>query len=678
MTSGISVQTIDLGVISDQGRVRPRNEDAYGYEQLLDAQGQAVGWIFVVADGVGGEYHGDVASKMAVDRVIDAYKTLSLKTPLVSPADLLREAIHFTNREIYSKADELDVAGHMGTTLVVAVLRPDGILYVGWVGDSRLYVISRRLQKIRQVSKDHTEVAEKVRQNLMRQEQAINHPRRNVLSRSVGGLPETTPEFAEGTLEATDTILICSDGLTRHLASEQILTLALQHVSSEQIAHQLVGAANQLGGKDNITALVVHVGPRETSLERLMPVTLEGDTEQYPDRQPYVGTGGKRLLIDDTVPFRYSEDDPPQSLVRTLMPLVPLLFIAGLMLIIISQQMPLPIATTATDIAVVITQEAKVATVVTQEATITIEATRKASATSNSTQTALQAKNDMRASSTAFIEFGTQYIPLTATRLAEILSASLTPPPINEANRTRTAAVPTSRATHIASLLIISVTPSSSMLPVTPLIVVSDTPVPTHITPTITVLFAPLIEPYSGGICLVTVRDAPVFASVGANAAYTLPAQTVVSILRQGELSYTAATQGINQTYYFVKPNDGSTGSGWIKSEDLVPARNLSPEKQSAAFWLSPPNSVTQVETPSNWLPDQNLLISDDLSACLPMRLIHDGPTMIHIVESETAATLLAASPVSVTGALWWNVRLPDGRKGWVQQIYLDALIPSQ
>ena len=74
------------------------------------------------------------------------------------------------------------------------------------------------------------------------------------------------------------------------------------------------------------------------------------------------------------------------------MPLVPLLFIAGLMLIIISQQMPLPIATTATDIAVVITQEAKVATVVTQEATITIEATRKASATSNSTQTALQAK----------------------------------------------------------------------------------------------------------------------------------------------------------------------------------------------------------------------------------------------------------------------------------------------
>jgi|GEM_PF-477943 len=676
MTSGIPVQTIDLGVISDQGRVRPRNEDAYGYEQLLDAQGQAIGWIFVVADGVGGEYHGDVASKIAVHRVIDAYKTLSLKNPLVSPADLLRDAIHFTNGEIYSKADELEVAGHMATTLVVAVLRPDGILYVGWVGDSRLYVISRRLQKIRQVSKDHTEVAEKVRQNLMRQEQAVNHPRRNVLSRSVGGLPETTPEFAEGTLEATDTILICSDVLTRHLAPEQILTLALQHVSSEQIAHQLVRAANQLGGKDNITALVVHVGPRETPLVPLMPATLDGDTEQYPDRQSYVGTGGKRLLIDDTIPFRYSEDDPPHSLARTLMPLVPLMFIAGLMLIIISQQMPPPIATTTIDIAVVITQEAKVAAVVTQE--VTIEATRKASATPNSTQTALQATNNMWASSTAFIEFGTQYIPLTATRLAEMLSASVTPPPINEASRTRIAVMPTIHATHIASLLIISVTPSSLMLPVTPLIVVSDTPMPTNIRPPLTVLFAPLIEPYPGGICLVAVREAPVFASVGANAAYTLPAQTVVSILREGPPSYTAATQGINQIYYSVKPNDGSTGSGWIKSEDLVPARNLSPEEQGAAFVLSPPTSVTQVEAPSNWLLDQNLRISDNMIGCLPMRLTPDVPTIIHIVESETPAILIASAPVSVNGALWWNVRLPDGREGWIQQISLDALTPSQ
>lgn len=668
MVSGIPIQTIDLGVVSDQGRVRPRNEDAYGYEQLFDAQGQAIGWIFVVADGVGGEYHGDIASQIAVHRVIELYKTLSLQNPQMPPPDLIRDAIHFTNGEIYSKAVELNVAGHMGTTLVVAVLRLDGVLHVGWVGDSRLYVISRRLQKIRQVSRDHTEVAEKVRQNLMRQEQAVNHPRRNVLSRSVGGQPETTPEFAEGTLEATDTILICTDGLTRHLASEQILTLALQHVSSDQIAHQLVGAANQLGGKDNITALMVHVGPREAPME-MLPVTLDGDTEQFPDRQPVTASQGRRRLIEDTIPLRSDNPQSRRSLARMLIPLIPLLFIAGLAMIALSQQMTPVVSETATDIAAALTQEATE-----EEPTETPVPTREASMTPNRTQTAVQL---MWASATAF---ATQYTSLTATQLAITYSVALTTSPevtpqqTEEVTRTRVASVSTKRPTASAALLVISVTP----VPLTPdaptmLVVVSDTPDPASITPTITVLIAPLIEPYPGGICLVTRQEAPVFTAVGGSAAFTLPANKVVSILQQGQPSYTVATQGVNQTYYSVKPNDGSAGSGWVRSEDLIPARNLSPEEQGAALLLPPPTSVTQVEEPANWQPEQSLLIGDEAMACLPMRLKPDVPTVIHIVEDQTAAVLMTPSPVSVNGALWWNVRLADGREGWVQQIYLDV-----
>jgi PPM family protein phosphatase len=667
MTSGIPIQTIDLGVISDQGRTRPRNEDAYGYEQLLDVQGQPIGWIFVVADGVGGEYHGDIASKMAVHRVIDVYKSLSLQYPLVPPPDILRDAIHLANSEVYNRAVELNVAGHMGTTVVAAVLRPDGVLHVGWVGDSRLYVISRRLQKIRQVSKDHTEVAEKVRQNLMRHDQAVNHPRRNVLSRSVGGLPETTPEFAEGTLEATDTILICTDGLTRHLASEQILTLALQHVSSEQIAHQLVGAANQLGGKDNITALLAHVGPREAALEPL-PVTLDGDTEQFPDRQPVYGTHGRRHLIEDTLPFKSNIRDRRRPLARLLIPLIPLLFIAGLVLIVASQQMSPPLALTTTDVAALATQEATV----------------EASATPDSTQTQLYV---YQVTATALIEFSTQYIPLTATSLAETFEASLTAQatdteaasaPTEEDSSTRIAPTSTKRPTASASLLIeITVTPTaSSLTPVAPLVVASDTPDAANILPTVAVIIAPLIEPYPGGICLVTLGEASVFTAVGGSAAFTLPANKVVTILQQGQPSYTVATQGVNQTYYSVKPNDGSAGSGWVKSEDLIPARNLSPEEQGAAFLLPPPTSVTQVDEPASWLPDQKLLISDSALACLPMRLKADEPTVIHVVETETPAVLIALSPVSVNGALWWNVRLDDGREGWVQQIYLTAPTP--
>lgn len=114
-----------------------------------------------------------------------------------------------------------------------------------------------------------------------------------------------------------------------------------------------------------------------------------------------------------------------------------------------------------------------------------------------------------------------------------------------------------------------------------------------------------------------------------------------------------------------------------MRSEDLVPARSLPPEEQGAALLFIPSTSGTTMEEPRTWPLNQPLIVRDSTSACLPMRLTPNDPDRVSIVETATEAVLIASAPVSVNGALWWNVRLFDGREGWIRQISL-AVLPAQ
>ncbi len=256
----MDVVPLDVGEYSDVGQVRERNEDSCG----TFMEPHPAGRLFVVADGVGGEYFGDEASQMAVKRIGELFYAYAESYPDQSLEECLRDMVIQVNHEIYDVAEYRGVTGHMGTTLVVAVLQ-GRLLTVAWVGDSRAYVVNRQRQRIRQITTDHSRVEEMVQHGELSPEEALSHPRRSELSRSMGGNPHVTPDIVSGELEDGDLAILCSDGLTRYLGETEILHYALNAPASQQAAEAMVSQANQSGGKDNITCVVVHMGDRTES-----------------------------------------------------------------------------------------------------------------------------------------------------------------------------------------------------------------------------------------------------------------------------------------------------------------------------------------------------------------------------------------------------------------------------
>jgi len=236
---------------TDVGLKRQHNEDTVAYIIPKDQEILATkGALFVVADGMGGHAAGEVASEMAVSTLT----TLYYQDEGDAPECLLR-SIKYANAIIFQKAMENIEHNGMGTTCVAAVLLRE-TAYIANVGDSRAYLIHKG--QVRQISQDHSWVAEQVRAGAMSEADARQHEMRNMITRSLGSLPEVEVDiFTEMVLEG-DTLVLCSDGLSGMISDNEILTI-VERYSPQESVYRLIDRANACGGNDNITVLVVRI-----------------------------------------------------------------------------------------------------------------------------------------------------------------------------------------------------------------------------------------------------------------------------------------------------------------------------------------------------------------------------------------------------------------------------------
>lgn len=289
--------TLEIAMATDPGRLRAErpNQDAIGEMAGMTPppeDAQARGRLFVLADGMGGAAGGREASRMAVDLLLESYYEMARD----DPTDALLGAIHHVNEQIHARGRrEPDLAG-LGTTVVAALVLGDRLM-LAHVGDSRAYLL--RHDSLQRLTNDHSWVGEQIRYGLLTPEEAQHHPHRNILTRNLGSDPQTRPDVTSLLLQQDDRILLCSDGLWGVLDEETLgETLAGRPV--DEAVEMLVAQANEAGGPDNISAILLHVTdhrPRpQTSdtaeaITEPMPVIQSGD---LPSLSP---PAGRRLLL---------------------------------------------------------------------------------------------------------------------------------------------------------------------------------------------------------------------------------------------------------------------------------------------------------------------------------------------------------------------------------------------
>jgi PPM family protein phosphatase len=238
------------------GLVRQMNQDGFAvHMDLLPYQ------LVVVADGMGGASAGEVASRLAVESV-GSFIAQELKNDAFTPNDLLQSAIHQANQKIWAMAQENDELLGMGTTVVAALFNDREIIFAH-VGDSRAYLL--RSNGLEQVTKDHSLVAELVRRGQLTEEEALRHPQRSIVTRSLGTLEYSFPDVTKVDWHPGDVMLLCTDGLTNVVTSAELqqhlarLEQATGDADVESVVDDLLRLALERGGPDNITlAIVVH------------------------------------------------------------------------------------------------------------------------------------------------------------------------------------------------------------------------------------------------------------------------------------------------------------------------------------------------------------------------------------------------------------------------------------
>ncbi len=205
--------------------------------------------LFIVADGMGGHNAGDFASRFAAECVVSEIEKSMEKNPI----RLLRHAFETANEGIIDEAARQPDKEGMGTTLVVASIIDD-YLYVANVGDSRLYVID---EDISQITRDHSLVEEMVRAGEIDRNEARQHPLKNKITRAIGGAEDVKVDFFDMKLKEGDLILMCTDGLTNMVEDDEIRTIVKSSTDVASIAENLINAANENGGIDNIGVVVI-------------------------------------------------------------------------------------------------------------------------------------------------------------------------------------------------------------------------------------------------------------------------------------------------------------------------------------------------------------------------------------------------------------------------------------
>jgi protein phosphatase len=252
---GEAVQIVSSG-LSDVGRVRTNNEDSF---RIVEELG-----LFILSDGMGGEAHGEVASAMAVEAIqkyCEAEKEDSGVTVLeavpenwTSQTRRLRNAVRQANHQIFQSAQKNSEQRGMGATVTTAWLK-DARLSIAHVGDSRAYLL--RSGNLQQLTNDHSLVAEQVRRGLITPQQAEESEMQSVLLRALGAHPEVEVDVDEVEVFPRDVLLMCSDGLTRMVTEPEIAGTLQAETVPEAAAEKLISLANESGGVDNVTVVVV-------------------------------------------------------------------------------------------------------------------------------------------------------------------------------------------------------------------------------------------------------------------------------------------------------------------------------------------------------------------------------------------------------------------------------------
>jgi PPM family protein phosphatase len=243
------VLTLETAGLTHTGRVREQNEDCLGdhaaaYAPRLASHGQ----VFAVADGMGGHERGEFASQLAIDTLFEVYYRSEPDPPLA-----LRDAVLAANNAVFLQAQAHRVT--MGTTLAVAIVH-ERMLIVANVGDSRVYRV--RDGQIRQLTQDHSLLAEQVRRGLISLEEARESRLQNVITRCIGNRPRVEVDISESPLRPGDVVVLCTDGLHGLVGGDE-LAAAVAEAPLTAAAEALIALANDRGGPDNITCLLVRV-----------------------------------------------------------------------------------------------------------------------------------------------------------------------------------------------------------------------------------------------------------------------------------------------------------------------------------------------------------------------------------------------------------------------------------
>ena len=229
-----------VGAVTDPGRTRRHNEDAYVIEPPL----------FAIADGMGGAQAGEVASRLATAALKEAGADGGGEQRI---ADLIQEA----NRRVYDRSSSDPNTSGMGTTITVALVEDDRVSF-GHVGDSRAYLI--RKARMEQLTEDHSLVNELLKTGKLSREEAETHPQRSVITRALGTDPDVDVDTFSVQAETGDLFLLCSDGLTDMVPEDSILEVVERHREDiDGALRALVKAANRGGGQDNITVVAFEI-----------------------------------------------------------------------------------------------------------------------------------------------------------------------------------------------------------------------------------------------------------------------------------------------------------------------------------------------------------------------------------------------------------------------------------
>ena len=232
--------------MTDTGISREMNQD------YCFASDTAVGNLpnlYIVADGMGGHKAGEYASRYTIERIVASVS----RNPGDEPVAILRAAISKANELLIMEAREDESKHGMGTTVVAATIIGNKMI-VANVGDSRLYVVGK---SIRQITRDHSLVEEMVRLGGMDATQAKEHPDKNIITRAIGATDSVEPDFFEVELEQNDSVLMCSDGLTNMVDDNEIGHIIHSRPTVEAQVGTLIDTANQNGGRDNITVIIM-------------------------------------------------------------------------------------------------------------------------------------------------------------------------------------------------------------------------------------------------------------------------------------------------------------------------------------------------------------------------------------------------------------------------------------